>query len=634
VETGAAEYRSKRRARAADKRAARKNRPKPAQKRVSIAVPVVVQRRTRNFVRHYWQLFQFARTHIGTRRLLQVAAIGFTAATAQGGILFFAATFASAMEGGGAQLQEYGLGFLASNTLAALIAFSIPILMLLLYSSLAGYWAATCARRCGRITQTQLGRLLLRQMQWLDRTNLSDVIPDSGRLKRVLSRDIRQAGRSVETMLKLIRPTIFIIIALAAILYLEPFLSAALIAIVSIMVPLFYLLSRRIQENAINFYGRQKIEAARAVSALTGRLQDANVGQGSRFEEDWLENNPSYASFLDAYDRLKLAPYYMALRASLLRSFFVVCGLVAFGWLAIGGQRPWSVLVAYVGALLFFATGLQAFLTIMTKLIRYYPQTRSVAALIERLSSVGASAPVSHDLPATVNLTARSRIDGSEPRRAIAKGQLAVLLTKTPLRRLSFQGFLQPLRRASDAPSGVWDTATFVASVQPLPRGTVARAVLGAEHSQSKRAWLESFLFRALDSSYEEFLPDGLQTELTQERWESLPPRGRAVLQLASVCAEARGVLFLGADFVTELPVDLIQDLPRVQEVNYVFIVSSDLDLPVAADHYVVANEKLVIGLGEASWIEAQRETIAPLVSRKQSTEDDETLIDDDDDDD
>jgi ABC-type multidrug transport system fused ATPase/permease subunit len=566
--------------------------------------------------------------------MLQVVAIGFTAASAQGGILFLAATFASVMESGGVQLQQYGLDFLAGSTLAALVAFSIPILMLLLYSSLAGYWAATYARRCGRITQTQLARLLLRHMQWLDRTNLSDVIPDSSRLKRALSRDIRQAGRSVETMLKLIKPTIFIVIALAAILHLEPLLSSALIAVASIMVPLFYLLSRRIQENAIHYYGRQKLEAARAVSTVTERLQGANVGQGSRFEEDWLEKDPAYATFLNAYDRFKLAPDYMALRASLLRSVFVVCGLVAFGWLAIEGQRSWGVLVIYVGALLYFATSLQTFLTILTKLIKYYPQTRSVALMIERLRSVGASPSISFDLPAKINLTVRSRIDGSKPRREITKGELTIVLTKTPLRRLSFQGFLQPLRRASDAPSGVWDTATFVASIQPLPHDTVVRAVLGEERSGSKRVWLEAFLAQALGSSYEKLLPEKLETELTEALWESLPPRGRAALQLASVCAEARGVLFLDADFAAKLPAEFIQDLPRTQEVDYVFIVSADLDLPLTVNHYVVANERLVVGLGDRSWIEAQRETIEPLVSRKRVAGDDETLVDDDDDDD
>jgi ABC-type multidrug transport system fused ATPase/permease subunit len=598
-----------------------------------MAVPVVAQRRTRNFVLHYWQLFKFARSHIGTRRLLQVVAIGFTAASAQGGILFLAATFASAMESGGAKLQEYGLGFLADSTLSALIAFSIPILLLLLYSSLAGYWAAKYARRCGRITQTQLARLLLRHMPWLDRTNLSDVIPDSGRLKRVLSRDIRQAGRSIDTMLKLIKPTIFIVVALAAMLHLEPLLSAALIAIASITVPLFYLLSRRIQENAIGYYGHQKIEAARALSNLTERLQGANIGQGSRFEEDWLEKDPAYVTFLDAYDRHKLAPEYMALRASLLRSIFVVCGLIAFGWLAIEGQRSWSILVIYVGALLYFATSLQTFLTILTKLIKYYPQTKSAAAMIERLRSASASAPVCPDLPAKINLTVRSRIDGSEPRRAMESGEVAVLLTKTPLRRLSFQGFLQPLRRASDAPSGVWDTATFVASIQPLPNDTLARAVLGRQDSEPKRAWLETFLAQALESSYGKLLPEKLETELTETLWESLPGRGKAALQLASVCAEARGVLFLDADFATKLPAQFIQDLPRTQEVEYVFIVSGDVDLPLEVAHYIVANERLIVGLGDRSWIEAQRDAIEPLVTRKRGAGDDDDEDDDDDDD-
>ena len=593
-------------------------------------LPVFAQRRTLNFVRHYWELFRFVGPHIGMRRLLQVAAFSMTAVAAQGGILFLAATFANAMDSGGVKLQKLGLGFLAGNTLAALIVFSVPTLLLLLYSSFAGYLAAKYMQECNRITQTQLGRLLLTQMHSLDRANLSYIIPDTSSLKRVLGGPaLIQAGKSVETILQLIRPTVYLVIGLATIVYLDPLLSVALMMIASIMVPLFYLLSRRIQENAYNFYSRHKLGKGHAVSTLAVRLQSANAGQASRFQEDWLDKHPAYEDFLNAYDRLRLAPSYMALRASLLRSVFVVCGFISFGWLAIEGQQPWSILVVYIGALLFFATGLQTLLTSLAMLIRYYPQTRTASIIVERLKTARESATVAPDIPAKINLAARSRIGGSERRRAIARGEFAILLTKTPLLRHSFQTFLQPMRRASDAPASLWDTATFLASAQPLPQDTVARAVLGENSCESKRAWLEAFLVQALDSSYQELLPQGLDTELSEKRWDSYPQRVRAALQLASVCAEARGVLFLHAGLAATLPADLIRDLPRTQEVHYVFIVSSNLNLPLSAEHYVVADERNVIGLGDVSWFEMQRDTIAPLIS---SAEKDDTLLDDDED--
>ncbi|MEZ5873891.1 MAG: hypothetical protein R3D30_03395 [Hyphomicrobiales bacterium] len=463
---------------------------------------------------------------------------------------------------------------------------------------------------------------------------MSDVIPGVGSLKLLVIRDLKQAGICTSKMLRLIQPIIYLVLALSTILYLEPVLSTALIAFSLVMLPIFYLLSRRIQKNASNFFGRQKAEGSHAVSILTARLQGANAGQGSRVRNDWLDSHPAYEAFLDAYDNHKLAADYMALRASLLRSIFVVSGLAAFGWLAIEGQRSWSVLVIYVGALIFFAAGLQRFLTLLTGLIKFYPQTRRAVAVIDRLNAAEASAPLVAEPPPNVSLSATRRLEGSERRRVVAQGETAALLTKMPLTRLSFQEFLRPLRRGSNAPSAMWDTATFLAAVQSLPHDRVDRAVLGADGLHSNGAWLEGFLEEALGPSYRKLLPEGLETELSEERWESLPLCAKEALTLASVCAEARGVLFLSAACVTQLPHDLLRKLPQTQDIRYLFLVSGQIILPPVADHYVVADETSIVGLGDDSWLQAQEDAIAPIIRRKQKDDSSFDDLDDDDDDD
>ena len=284
----------------------------------------------------------------------------------------------------------------------------------------------------------------------------------------------------------------------------------------------------------------------------------------------------------------------------------------------------------YVGALAFLATGLQSVLATLATLIKFYPQTRTATELIQRLKNAGRLETDLPNPPANIHVSAKPRIAGSERRRRMARGDLAVLLTKTQLRRLSLQEVMAPLRRASDAPPAFWNTAAFLAYAESLPSGTVAESVLGNDKSESARTWLEAFLAQALGDSYKTLLPKGLETRLAEERWDLLSPCEKSALALAGACAEAHGVLFLDVGIAEKLPNDIIRDLPRTRDIQYVFIVSSKVNLSLQADHYVVANEKAIIGLGSASWVETQRETIAPLVTRTQGEAYSDDLLDED----
>ncbi len=625
----------KRREDSASKRAPRRG-ALMAQLRTAAQIPGIVRGRTANFIRHYWQLFQFARAHVGMMRILQIAALDLTATAARAGVLFLAAILAAIMEGRGPQLPGFDVVPLSNQTLAALLLISIPILALLLYSSLAAYWAARSMRRCARTTQTELLRHFLAHVPWLDSADLSGVIDSPGQLKQLLARDVRQSGMSLEMILRLIQPIFYIVLALATIFYLEPVLSALIIALGLVIAPLLYLLSRRIQKNAQAYYQWQRAQMGRAISELVDRIDTANAGQASRIEPDWIDKQPAVTNYLDAFDRHKLASSQMGFTSSMLRSIFVVCGVLAFGWLAIEGERSWETLVIYIGGLLFLATGAQSFFVTLTQLIKFYPQTRTVAVVMERLKATRESAPAPPRAPPShIALRARPEIAGSDTRRTIAKGELAVLFAGKPLRRHSFRAFLRPLQRAANGvPGDFWLTAAFLRSGAPLPEGKLVTAVLGQSPPADKLAWLEALLREALGDDYSRYLPAGLDTELTAEGRHGLPARITALLQLASVCAEARGALFISSEIAAKVPADVVSDIPRRAEgAPYVFVVCDDVDMPVTATHYLVADDRALIGLGDARWFADQHDAIAAHLSTQRGADDeDDEMMDSDDD--
>jgi hypothetical protein len=199
----------------------------------------------------------------------------------------------------------------------------------------------------------------------------------------------------------------------------------------------------------------------------------------------------------------------------------------------------------------------------------------------------------------------------------MTEGELAVLLSPTPLLRHTFFVLARMMSSGSNAPREFWQSALFLGSIQPLSNATLLDAVLAQNVTAERTVWLERLLLHGLGDTFDEVFPDGLETELSSERWSSLPNPAQALLAFAAACADEPTVLFVAADVMRRLPVGTLLVLPELSGVPFLVATSVSVDLPVAADCYIVADGEALVGLGDLAWFEAQRETIAAVLEAR-----------------
>jgi hypothetical protein len=167
------------------------------------------------------------------------------------------------------------------------------------------------------------------------------------------------------------------------------------------------------------------------------------------------------------------------------------------------------------------------------------------------------------------------------------------------------------MRKSSDASQVFWRSAVFLASIPQGAGGSLAGSVLTDCLTTETGAWLDGFLRRGLGATYCRYLPDGLRTELTDERWRSMPAQVQSLLQVGAVCAERPGVLFLDLDIARQLPADSLAALSEISGVPFIFVVAPSVDVPLVADHYLVADGDALVGLGSHAWFDSHRKAIA-----------------------
>lgn len=563
--------------------------------------------RVKSFVRIHYAVLRDA---LGEqrRRLLLITIIDFLGAGARGVMIGYVGFLVNAMQSSRPVVVPllnieivHGV-----STLAWLVA---GVFVLNTFGAWAAYYSAVQTRRVGRDAQTYFISEVLRRVQRL-RWSSAEFATRYGQTAIVqqIMRNATQLGIVSETILRTMQPTAYVAMALFLVLMLEPALTLILAPLGLLVLPLMYMVSSTISRDARNFFDVQVSKYGGGIAAVVAGLNRSTLPHRHPvLDRDRLISVDFVKGYLDGFDRTQHANDWMALAISLLRSGLIAVAIGVFGTFALQESRSWGAMLAYILALIYLASGLQNLGAYLANLTRFYPQLVDFHLFCLATNQCTAGLARADRSPSYMLRVSGNPLPGSKGDARIELGERAYFFATQTGSRLALAQFAAAL--SAYCADGDVD---YIGAGYGIPAGTLREAIgdISAGTEESER--LASMLGRFEVGAEVAALPEGLDTELTAERWRTLSPKFRAAIRIIPATLSTRATLLVSASVIRALTPAQREALWSALASKRVFIVLGPGDQPEAsiADLALVADGNDVIGIGDANWFTAVRDQV------------------------
>lgn len=569
--------------------------------------------RARNFTAAYaWLTATHLRRHIGL--VIGVAGLGFLSAVAQGGVIGFVVLSLRTVQNPH-KVGIPGIDELLARPGTALVVFGICLTAISGLGTLARYNAARCCRRIGRLFHERIIADSIALMHAIPAFPASLGFQDEGQFQRAVTRNGAVLGRTTESFVRMIEPTLRLVVGIGILFIIDARLAFILVPLFGLLLPVLYISGMQLRRGAESFYEESTVEFGRRVRDVVQYLNSQNVADTpeERVRVREMVNEASDVRlYLDQFDAMTLASEKVQFMVNSASATVLGLALIGAGWLATSGQIEWSQAMASLMALWQVQSAAQQVGANLSMLNRFYPfitQTRRVLSAERPDQPVPASAVVPG--------TARDEVGISLPRAAgdgtdavhLGPGDRACLVCDVPLDRIRLEGVLRPLVGPTGRPMAWWHAnARFVSNryrVLHRPLSELLATAPGTDY----RGLLDD-----LGVAGEVNNATGADdAPMTPAHWASLSGPARAVLSLLPALADRRPILLCDGRLIHGLRRDISARLMDLFTDRLVLIHFSDPTTRLyLAPTFIVCREQRFLGAGSPEWYAAIAPTLGP----------------------
>lgn len=564
--------------------------------------------RVRSFVRNYHAVLRDVLA-AQRRRLLRIAIIDFLGAGARGVMIGYIGFFVNVMQSPRPVVVPLvNIEIIhGAWTLAWLVA---GVLVLNSFAAWAAYYSALQTRSVGRNAHTYFINEVLRRVQRLRWTSTTFVTRHNrGAIVRQILRNGTQLGIASEFIVRSLQPTAYFAVTLFIVFKLEAALTLILAPLGMLVLPLMYVVTSTITRDSRDFFQGRASEYGQGIAAVVAGLDRSTLPHRHPvLDRERFVVLEFVRGYLDGFDRNQLANDRMALAISTLRSGLIAVAIAVFGTFAMQESRSWGAMLAFVLALYYLVNSVQTLASYLASLTRFYPQL--VAFRLFCLDADQCADRLIRGDPArdVMLRVSRDPLPESRCEARIRPGDRAYFYATQTAGRLALAQFAAAL--SAYCADG---DADYIGAGYGIPAGTLREAIgdISADTEESER--LASMLGRFGIGAEVAAWPEGLDTELTAERWRTLSPAVRAAIRIIPATLSTCATLLVSASVIVSLTPAQRETLWSALVGKRVFMVlePGDQPEPTIADLVIVADGNSVIGIGDANWFTAVRDQVA-----------------------
>jgi ABC-type multidrug transport system fused ATPase/permease subunit len=573
---------------------------RPAQLFAPYAGPVG---RVWSFIRNYYDLFME-----GTRknRWKMVVVILFDAvgAVARGAVIGVVAYFVKIAETGQG-LRIAGTGVVLDDSSAVVAALSGCVFGLSALSAYVAYESAVQSRALARDFYVHLSDAVLGMFAaWRPQSTVGSELTRA-RVVTQITRNALHASLSVENVLKVLQPVLYMVMATCMLFGLDPLLALVVLPILLPLGPLVYRMADQTRASARDFYTDQANKMGQTVSALVTEI-DAYGAQPSRAQAYFglYRRLPALVDYLDGFDKNQLANDRMTLVLACVRALSLTGAIALFGTLAVAGERGWAEAVAFVGALLYLLNSAQSLLSHVSTLSRFYPQVVDFSDIVGRMSC--AEGPPRADVaqfPIELEIAA-----DSSATLTLDRGSCIAYWSPFELSRITFMDFMAPLVAGAGRGGELLCRATFVSAHHRFVAGRVIDNLAGESDPRAVMSRLDGMWPGFGASEAARRLHELLEHDVQGEAWLEVDDATRSLASLLQVVLTTEPVVLLDAPLLRR-----VSDAERITVLELLrdrlVIVSLDTGgIPGEFAAYVVTVAGAELnGQGDKAWFNKRR---------------------------
>ena len=478
------------------------------------------------------------------------------------------------------------------------------ILVCLLFSAVFGFTAVFFARKLARWMNEQAIDDIMTGLAQSPEVAIRAPYTDPDVFNRFLTQNAIHYGMLSETLIRMANPIALFILAWVVVFFQTPSLAIGVVLFVILFTPLFLKLFLRTQNVAQNFYADSAVTMGQGVnSAVLSLNPQYGLFHGPQ-QEKMVKHFPYMRDFLDALDDNILANERMGLLVGVIGALFVAFVVGVNSYLADQKAIDIGGIIALTGGFLYLVASARTVSSLLTNLVRFYPQVKSIRDFAEPLKSPE-SPKTNIGLPKTFIVKASdqetTQLDGLK----IVRGGARVgLITPFPLSKFSITKILTPLISPGANKETLARNLNFVsARYRFKPDETIATNIsAGRAESLERSVQLAENL-----GVLEEFnaLPDGLATMLDENIFKSLSGVARTALRLLPLMSSTEPrLVIIDVSAVRNLNPNTFDDIFENLNDAFVIILMSDHDCPKnLAETFLLSDGEKITGIGDREWL-------------------------------
>jgi len=476
---------------------------------------------------------------------------------------------------------------------------AVLISAMLLVTSLSGYLAVWNARGLGRWLNEQA----ITDISAGLRRPLSDTLhvplQDPDVFNRLLTQNAIHYGMMGEALIRFANPLALFVLAWFVILSQSIQLGIGVIVVVLAASPLFFKLFSQTRSVAQDFY-------AESATAMGGGVNRAVLELNAQAGVHTPRGGPSdiatakyMSNFLDGLDRNILANERMGLLVGMIGAVVIAGVIVLNSYLLDRELISIPGMIALVGAFIYlFASG-RTVSSVMTNLVRFYPQVLSILSFTEPKGSDA-------DAVSKQGIQPELKLIPSEGQDALnlMPGDRVCVVTRHPLSRYTFKPIISPLAKSMGLEPVELSAHAIMASARYRFHADIALEDMLTDHG--RLSLTDALAVADALGVKDELLSsngEGLERIMSEALWSEFSGAARTGMRLIPLLADPTPrYLFIELDAIKNLNPAAFEPVFRNLKAGYVFIVSrTDECPPTLADQFAVINGGKITRVGDAS---------------------------------
>jgi len=497
-----------------------------------------------------------------------------------------------------------------ANTTLTLGIFGATLVLIMVTGAACVFIASKQTRSLARDFQKRCARRILGALASPTVVDYDRLQLQESSLQTLMVRDCTHLGKVMEMLINSAEPLARLLVCALILLYLDPVLTLTITPLFLLLVPLLYNLTTLIQRDAREYFERALSRMASQVRSLVMMSNQQNVLKREGHSE-WLDefycNDSAITAYYNEYDNIQLARQKMRLGISLLNSVFLLSTLLVSGYLAVRHGYSWGAAIAYILAMAQVLNAVKTISGNLTSICMFYPAVERYRSFLDvhaRGENETPHAPTDRPL-SEIQFTSRAAIAESDASIVLRRGQPVYYWHPRRLSQMNLFHIIKPLQEAACIPEmRFWRTETMFICHARTPRlgalGLLMTGRLSCTEPPPKLIWA----LEELDL-LDEFrrLPDGLETEVTAELWNSFSAEMKTAILLLPAIFDWRQLVLVDLLLLRQVrPGRMARYLDLLRDKLTLIVTSQPPPFPPLCDSILVAYQASLESVEFPEW--------------------------------